>query len=159
MNKDRKTILELLDKVGASYSGKITVERGTKKLLRYLEKNGVPKDLTATEKETLKTLGATILPVTNIQPDPEPKPKKEKGAPKAPPVPRADWMTAATEAVMESKTMKTAAKVAVGKYKAAGGRITDNSDKWGVLYTTYASKVLIKIDAIEIDDKGRIIEK
>ena len=83
-NLTRSMVLDLLDKCGAKYTKKITVERAVQKLTRSLEQNGVPEDLTEEEQSTLVGLG--LVKAEKEAPKPKPAPKKT-AAKKTKPVP------------------------------------------------------------------------
>ena len=52
-----KVILGLLDKLGASYTKKISEGRARKKLTRYVEKHGVPEEMDENEIELMEDMG------------------------------------------------------------------------------------------------------
>ena len=159
MDVERKTVLELLDKLGASYTEKISMERALRKLKRYLENHGTPEDATQEEIELIEEVTGTKVEQEE-DPEPEEEQKKEsKPKPKSSKKPKPErpcWMTSATKAVMEAEDMEQAAELAVKYYGNSGGRLTDLAEKWGRLYTSYAIKALMAAGVALLDDENHI---
>jgi len=172
-NVSRDVVLEMLKKMGASFTPDISTERAVKKLTRYVEKNGLPDDYTPAEvevmvalnlaevdpKEAAKAAKAAKSKAKKSSGKKDKAPAKKEAKPKAPKKPAVDWMVTATQAILKSNTMDAAADLAAKNYLKEGGRETPNNKYNGKLYTSYASKVLVVVGAVELGDNGKIIRK
>ena len=160
MSLDKGTILGLLDKLGAPYSEKITLERAQKKLKRYVEKEGVPKELTEEEIDLLEGLNLITLPVVRgVEKKKKKKTKSKKPAPKAPAGPKMDWMTASVQAILKRKTIAAAEKLALDIYLKGGGRKVRNIETNAKINVSRAAKALVAADVIKLGDDGQKIVK
>ena len=178
MATKKEIVLGLLDKVGAEYTSKITLDRASKKLVRYIEKNGAPEDLTTDEQHCLIGLGVKLgiegeaqtaeeaeKPTLKKLPGKKKSSKKASSKktssrkapaekPKKERKPRtADWMTCAAKAVLNSKNLDDAGAKAAQIFRDAGGKVTPNTDANGKLYASFASKALVEAGVIEMDGK------
>jgi len=86
-NKKRTVMMGILAKMGASFTPSISLSRAETKLARYVEKDGIPKDLTDDELALLKEMGITsnaaksgksVLEVLDDEEDEEEAPKPSK---------------------------------------------------------------------------------
>jgi len=167
MDVKRDVVVALLEKMGAPHTTKISMDRAVQKLKRYIQKNGMPVGMTMTGAEK-----AVVNAILNNKPTTPPPPpthalarvpegkkasnsKAEKAA-KTAKAPVVDWITVASRAILKSRNMKQAAEVAVKDFTKAGGKTSSNTPKWGVLYTSYASKALIEAKVIEVSNKGDV---
>ena len=161
---DLNVVKGLLTKMGASYTDDISEDRAVKKLIRYVHKDGIPEEYTPEEAEVLVTLGlAEVEPeegpeekekdmVKEEKEEDMPKEEKEKKAPKEKKALRPDWMTVATHAILSSKKMSEAGVKAAKNYVKEGGKETKGNEQNGKLYVSFASKVLIAINSITVED-------
>ena len=133
---NRDVVLGMLKKMGASFTSDISTERATKKLIRYVQKNGLPTDYNADEVEVMVALNLaevdpeeTKAPKKEKEPK-EPKAKKEK-APKAkkekkPSVHRVDFICKILSSIPASGlSVEDAAARANKAFGDAGGKANE----------------------------------
>lgn len=76
----RQVAIGLLEKVGANYTPKISTDRASNKLRKYLEENGLPDDLTQDEVDFLEDEMGIEVSIVGAKPDGTP-PNSSAGDP------------------------------------------------------------------------------
>jgi hypothetical protein len=143
----RQTAIELLKKIDAPHTEKISLERAMAKLKRYLTAETMPQILTAAETELLIECGF------KFEKKSETKPVTKK--PTQPKTQYLSWVEAATKAILNNTSLKKAAVDCITIFKEANP--TSNiKGVYGTLYVSYAYKVLVMVGQISIN--GDVIE-
>jgi len=171
MSIKRSVVLGILDKIGAPHTTKISAERAVKKLQRFLPKTGIPDTLNSDETqllvdlELLDTQDAEESPTSAVKETPKGKKAKPKSSDDKPSSgstsdkekgKRPNWMEIGAKAVLHSRNLKEAGKLAIKNYLAAGGRESPFSKQNGYRYATRAAKALQAANVLSLDSDGTI---
>lgn len=78
----------------------------------------------------------------------ETKPKKEKAK-------KISWIEASVQAIKKSKTKQQAIEKAQDIFKEGGGKVTKDVEKWAALNVGRAERVMVLVEVLDVDEKGK----
>lgn len=166
---NRNVVLGLLEKCGASFTEKISMDRAVTKLQRNWHpesetpNNTIVGNLNGDELEVLKELGLSPtsgIKIEDAPPKVETKPNKKIKVPKAPKSPKPkkekmykpSWIECAAKAILKNKSMKDAATATVILFKETHRKSSLKCDSLaGTIFVSRVSKVLIMVGKIQVE--------